>query len=75
MLYKNKVLVYVLESVIIVKNIGIQIKSTYKSGKQAVQFVDHKSIADIIINEAITMVSVNIVNILAYNKILVQNGI
>ena len=41
----------------VVKNIGIQIKTTYKTGRQAVQFVDHKSVADIIINEAITMVS------------------
>ena len=40
----------------VIKNIGIQIKTTYKSGREAVKFVDHMSIADIIINEAITMV-------------------
>ncbi|KAK3729331.1 hypothetical protein QZH41_009045 [Actinostola sp. cb2023] len=45
------------ETVIVIKNIGIQIKTTYRSGRKALEFVDHKSIADVILNEAITMVS------------------
>ncbi|XP_031558006.1 phosphatidylinositol N-acetylglucosaminyltransferase subunit H-like isoform X2 [Actinia tenebrosa] len=57
------------ESVTVVKNIGIQIKTTYKSGKQALKFVDHKSVADIIINEAITMHKV-----IFYVAILTRNS-
>ena len=54
----NNVLL-VVESLLIMSKIGVQLKTTFASGRTSCSFICCSQIRDIIINEAVTMVSVS----------------
>jgi GPI-GlcNAc transferase complex, PIG-H component len=43
------------ESILAVRNVGVQVKTTYLSGRSVSHFIERSRICDIIIHEAITM--------------------
>lgn len=43
------------ESILAVRNVGVQVKTTYLSGRSVSFFIERSRICDIIIHEAITM--------------------
>ncbi|KAH8556946.1 GPI-GlcNAc transferase complex, PIG-H component-domain-containing protein [Umbelopsis sp. PMI_123] len=43
------------ESILAVRNVGVQVKTTYLSGRSRSHFIERSRICDIIIHEAITM--------------------
>ncbi|KAI8581259.1 hypothetical protein K450DRAFT_233897 [Umbelopsis ramanniana AG] len=43
------------ESILAVRNVGVQVKTTYLSGRSVSQFIERSRVCDIIIHEAITM--------------------
>ena len=47
-----------IESILIVRDLGVQVKTVYMDGRCISRFIDHSCIADIIINEGITMLQV-----------------
>lgn len=46
------------ETLLIIDSLGIQMTSSYASGKESTTFIEMNKVKDIIINEAIYMVSV-----------------
>ncbi|CAO3660784.1 unnamed protein product [Umbelopsis vinacea] len=43
------------ESILAIRNVGVQVKTTYLSGRSVSHFIERSRICDIIIHEAITM--------------------
>ena len=56
------------ESILAMKEIGIQVRTVYWGGKSVSKFIDQHKIDDIIINEGITMWQIK-----SYMAILVKN--
>ncbi|XP_048586077.1 phosphatidylinositol N-acetylglucosaminyltransferase subunit H [Nematostella vectensis] len=57
------------ESVVVIKDLGVQLCTTFKSNRQVKEFVDRRNIMDVIVNEAITMNKV-----IYYLALLVSSG-
>ena len=49
---------YFLERILCVRNVGVQVKTRYLTGRLRSQFIDCSKISDIIINEGINMLQV-----------------
>lgn len=48
------------ESLLVIGSVGIQVSSSYASGRETTTFIEMGKIKDIVINEAIYMVNINI---------------
>lgn len=46
------------ESILSIRDVGIQVKTIYMNGRSVSKFIDKSKISDIIINEGITMLQV-----------------
>ena len=46
------------ESILSIRDVGIQVKTIYMNGRSVSRFIDRSKISDIIINEGITMLQV-----------------
>lgn len=57
-----------IESILSMRDVGIQVRTTYYSGRSVSRFIDRRKIEDIIINEGITMWQIK-----SYMAILVKD--
>lgn len=57
-----------LESILAMKDVGIQVRTVYWGGRTVSRFIDRRKIHDIIINEGITMWQIK-----SYMAIIVKN--
>ncbi|CAG8722794.1 3560_t:CDS:2, partial [Ambispora leptoticha] len=47
-----------LESILLIHDVGVQVKTTFMDGRCVSKFIDRSKILDVVINEGITMLSV-----------------
>ncbi|KAF9956617.1 hypothetical protein BGZ72_002628 [Mortierella alpina] len=48
------------ETILVIRDVGVQVKTVYLGGRSASRFIDRSKISDIIINEAITMMHIRV---------------
>ncbi|KAF9406441.1 hypothetical protein BGZ94_003112 [Podila epigama] len=48
------------ETILVIRDVGIQVKTVYLGGRSVSRFIDRSKIQDIIINEAITMMHIRV---------------
>lgn len=48
------------ETILVIRDVGIQVKTIYLGGRSSSRFIDRSKISDIIINEAITMMHIRV---------------
>jgi len=53
----------VVESLLVVASVGVQLTTTFASGRQTAMFYDIADISSIVINEAVTMVKHHVVTV------------
>jgi hypothetical protein len=49
-----------IETILVIRDVGVQVKTVYLGGRSVSRFIDRSKIADIIINEAITMFHIRV---------------
>jgi len=49
-----------LETILVIRDVGVQVKTVYLGGRSSSRFIDRSKISDIIINEAITMMHIRV---------------
>ncbi|KAF9356317.1 hypothetical protein BGX26_005422 [Mortierella sp. AD094] len=48
------------ETILVIRDVGVQVKTVYLGGRSSSRFIDRSKISDIIINEAITMLHIRV---------------
>ncbi|KAG0366637.1 GPI-GlcNAc transferase complex, PIG-H component-domain-containing protein [Gamsiella multidivaricata] len=48
------------ETILVIRDVGVQVKTVYLGGRSSSRFIDRSKISDIIINEAITMMHIRV---------------
>ncbi|KAF9582013.1 hypothetical protein BGW38_000775 [Lunasporangiospora selenospora] len=48
------------ETILVIRDVGVQVKTVYLGGRSVSRFIDRSKIQDIIINEAITMLHIRV---------------
>ncbi|KAF9430249.1 hypothetical protein BGZ76_000904 [Entomortierella beljakovae] len=48
------------ETILVIRDVGVQVKTVYLGGRSSSRFIDRSKITDIIINEAITMMHIRV---------------
>ncbi|KAG0218242.1 hypothetical protein BGX33_008083 [Mortierella sp. NVP41] len=48
------------ETILVIRDVGVQVKTVYLGGRSVSRFIDRSKISDIIINEAITMFHIRV---------------
>lgn len=48
------------ETLLIIRSLGVQVSSSFASGRECTSFIEMSKIKDIVINEAVYMVSVHL---------------
>ncbi|KAI1302175.1 hypothetical protein EDD11_005640 [Mortierella claussenii] len=48
------------ETILVIRDVGVQVKTVYLGGRSSCRFIDRSKISDIIINEAITMMHIRV---------------
>ncbi|KAG0043224.1 hypothetical protein BGZ83_011701 [Gryganskiella cystojenkinii] len=48
------------ETILVIRDVGVQVKTVYLGGRSSSRFIDRSKIQDIIINEAITMLHIRV---------------
>ncbi|KAG0238897.1 hypothetical protein BGW42_000058 [Actinomortierella wolfii] len=56
----SKVFMVTEETILVIRDVGVQVKTVYLGGRSVSRFIDRSRIADIIINEAITMMHIRV---------------
>ncbi|KAG0258541.1 hypothetical protein DFQ27_004601 [Actinomortierella ambigua] len=56
----SKILMVTEETILVIRDVGVQVKTVYLGGRSVSRFIDRSRIADIIINEAITMMHIRV---------------
>ena len=49
-----------IETILVIRDVGVQVKTVYLGGRSVSRFIDRSKISDIIINEAITMFHIRV---------------
>ena len=49
-----------IETILVIRDVGVQVKTVYLGGRSVSRFIDRSKITDIIINEAITMFHIRV---------------
>ena len=52
--------IYISESILVISSLGIQCTTTFLTGRTKSVFIDFKHVHDIVILEAVSMVSINL---------------
>ncbi|KAK3828065.1 MAG: GPI-GlcNAc transferase complex, PIG-H component-domain-containing protein [Benniella sp.] len=55
-----KLLMVTEETILVIRDVGVQVKTVYLGGRSSSRFIDRSKISDIIINEAITMMHIRV---------------
>ncbi|KAG0208615.1 hypothetical protein BGX31_002286 [Mortierella sp. GBA43] len=55
-----KLLMVTQETILVIRDVGVQVKTVYLGGRSTSRFIDRSKISDIIINEAITMMHIRV---------------
>lgn len=54
------IIINIIETILVIRDVGVQVKTVYLGGRSVSRFIDRSKIADIIINEAITMFHIRV---------------